>query len=120
MCTAARGFEDFKNWRCDVHLCSSWRYCAWHSWPSIAECERVGPAHPPDTDRHPGHPPDSSTDRARRGEERDIVVRLGRSGERVERIQDAPHEGRGGGVVRPQGAPQTLGTEDLTGRAPRL
>src|SRR5437870_2478335 len=44
MCTAARGFEDFKNWRSDVHLCSSWRYFAWHSWPSLAECERVGPA----------------------------------------------------------------------------
>src|SRR6266704_1252613 len=44
VCTAARGFEDFKNWRCDVHLCSSWRYCAWHSWPRLAECERVGPA----------------------------------------------------------------------------
>src|SRR3989442_10280376 len=36
MCTAARGFEDFKNWRCDEHLCSSWRYFAWHSWPSLA------------------------------------------------------------------------------------
>src|SRR6266566_9875702 len=44
MCTSARGFEDFKNRRCDVHLCSSWRYFAWHSWPSLAESERVGPA----------------------------------------------------------------------------
>src|SRR6266850_4393348 len=36
MCTAARGFEDFKNWCCDEHLCSSWRYFAWHRWPSLA------------------------------------------------------------------------------------
>src|SRR5437867_3016311 len=46
MCTAARGFEDFKNWRCDVHLCSRWRYFAWHSWPSLAEREGIGPARP--------------------------------------------------------------------------
>ena len=41
MCTAARGFEGLSIWRCDEHLCSGWRYCAWHSWSSLAERERI-------------------------------------------------------------------------------
>ncbi len=39
MCTAARGFQGLSIWRCDEHLCSGWRHCAWHSWSSLAEHE---------------------------------------------------------------------------------
>src|SRR2546422_1886149 len=83
--------------------------------PEWREAAAAQPAPPLTRSRHPGHALDSSTDRARRGEERYIVVRFGVSGERVERFQDAPHESRGGGVVRPKGVAKTLGTEDLTG-----
>src|SRR5713226_2487149 len=44
MCAAARGFEGFNNWRCDEHLCSSWRYFAWLAWPGRSKRERIDPA----------------------------------------------------------------------------